>query len=346
MTQQVLVVHKPEKHVTHMQTPIAVIASIASYLPEKVLTNDDLAAIVDTSDEWITSRTGIRERRIAAADEYTSTLGAKAAQKLLEHYHCDPATIELIIVSTMTPDYLCPSTAALIQQQIRATHAAAIDINAACSGFVYGLTMAKACIESGMYRTILLIAAEKNSAFIDFTDRNTCVLFGDGASACLIRNGGEGLRVRTACLGASGEERDLITINAGGSRLPASPTSYQEKQHVLRMNGKELFKHAVRRMEESINECLQRADVRIQDLRWLVPHQANVRIIDAVAKRFDIAKDHVAITLGTVANTSSSSIPIALDILRTSDQIHHKDLLLLTAVGGGLTWGSVLLEDQ
>ena len=329
-----------------MDKSTAIITSIASYLPEKILTNDELTSMVNTSDEWITTRTGIRERRIAANDEFSSTMGAKAAQKVLDQSTCAPEEIDLIIVSTMTPDYLCPSTAALIQRDIGATKAAAFDISAACSGFVYGLAVAKAFIESGLYRTILLIATEKNSAFTDFTDRNTCVLFGDGASACLIRNEGKGLHIRTTVLGASGSESDLIQIKGGGSRLPASPTSYEDKMHVIQMNGKEVFKHAVRRMEESINDCLTLSNIRVQDLRWLVPHQANIRNIEADAKRFDLPKERVAITLEKVANTSSSTIPIALDMLRNSGQIVPHDLLLLTAVGGGLTWGAVLLEDQ
>ena len=322
----------------------AVITGIASYLPEKILTNQDMAAMVDTSDEWITSRTGIRQRHVAADDEFASTMGAEAARRVLKKVGVDPLSIDFIIVSTMTPDYLCPSTAALIQHQIGAAHAAAVDIGAACSGFVYGLTMCKSFIESGLYKQILFVSTEKNSAFVDFTDRNTCVLFGDGASACLIRNEGPGLAIRTTTLGASGEGSDLIYIKAGGCRLPASPTSHQEKQHYLKMNGKEVFKHAVRRMEESVNICLDRAGLKPSDLRWLIPHQANSRIIDALAKRFDIPIDRVAVTLGNFANTSSSTIPIAIELLQDSGQIAKKDLLLLTAFGGGLTWGSILLE--
>jgi 3-oxoacyl-[acyl-carrier-protein] synthase-3 len=322
----------------------AIITSIASYLPEKILTNDDMASMVDTSDEWITSRTGIRQRHVAAADEFASTMGAQAARRVLTRSNTDPKSLDLIIVSTMTPDYLCPSTAALIQHEIGATGVAAVDISAACSGFVYGLTMCKAFIESKMYRNILFISTEKNSAFVDFTDRNTCVLFGDGACACLIQDHGKGLTIRTTTLGASGEGSDLIHIKAGGSRLPASPTSYEEKLHYLKMNGKEVFKQAVRRMEESINVCLKEAKIEASDLRWLIPHQANARIIDALAKRFDIPTERVAITVDKFANTSSSTIPIALEFLQTSGQIAPKDLLLLTAFGGGLTWGSILLE--
>jgi 3-oxoacyl-[acyl-carrier-protein] synthase-3 len=260
-------------------------------------------------------------------------MGAQAAKKALEHVHCQPTDVDLIIVSTMTPDYLCPSTAALIQQALGATNAAAVDIGAACSGFVYGLTMAKAFVESNLYQCILLVSTEKNSAFVDYTDRNTCVLFGDGASACLIRRGGKGLCIRTTHLGASGEESDLILIKAGGCRLPASPTSHQEKLHCLQMNGKELFKHAVRRMEEAVNTCLNTAGVAASSLRWLVPHQANIRIIDALAKRFAIPEDRVAVTIEAFANTSSSTIPIALDKLQTEGKINPSDLILITAIG-------------
>ena len=320
----------------------AVITTIASYLPKKILTNQDMAAMVDTTDEWITSRTGIRQRHVAAEDEFASTMGAEAAKRVLCKTGADPASVDFIIVSTMTPDYLCPSTAALIQHQIGAVNAAAVDISAACSGFVYGLAMCKALIGSGLYQNILFVSTEKNTAFVDFSDRNTCVLFGDGASACLIRRGGEGLLIRTTTLGASGEGADLIHIKAGGSRHPASSTCQQT--HYLKMNGKEVFKQAVLRMEESVNVCLNEAGLKASDLRWLIPHQANSRIIDALAKRFDIPSDRVAVTLDKYANTSSSTIPIAIEFLQLLGQIARKDLLLLTAFGGGLTWGSTLLE--
>ena len=320
----------------------AVITGIASYLPKKILTNQDMATMVNTSDEWITSRTGIRQRHVAAEDEFASTMGAEAARRVLRKVGADPVSIDFIIVSTMTPDYLCPSTAALIQYEIGAKNAAAVDISAACSGFVYGLAICKGLVESGLYRNILLISTEKNTAFIDFTDRNTCVLFGDGASACLIRKGGEGLAIRTTTLGASGEGADLIHIKAGGSRHPTSSALCPD--HYLKMNGKEVFKQAVRRMEESVNICLDKAGLKPSDLRWLIPHQANARIIDALAKRFDLPADRVAITIDKYANTSSSTIPIAIEFLQLSGQIAPKDLLLLTAVGGGLTWGSTILE--
>lgn len=327
-----------------MNKPIAVITAISSYLPEKILSNDDMAAMVDTSDEWITSRTGIRQRHIAAPDEFASTMGARAAQAVVQKANLSPCDIELIIVSTMTPDYLCPSTSALIQHTIGASRAAAFDISAACSGFVYGLSVAKAYIESGAYKTILFISTEKNSAFVDFTDRNTCVLFGDGASACLIQANSQGLAIETTVLGASGEDSDLLQIKAGGCRLPASPTSHQEKLHCIQMNGKEVFKHAVRRMEGAVTHCLTASNLQSSEIRWLIPHQANLRIIDALAKRFELPKDRVAVTLDTCANTSSSTIPIALERLQQSKLIAPHDRIVLTAFGGGLTWGATLLR--
>ena len=329
-----------------MYTTSAVIRATASYLPQKVLTNNDLSKMVETSDEWIVTRTGIKERRIATDLEYSSTMGEKAAKKVLSESNCDPASIDLIIVSTMTPDYLTPATAALIQHSIGATKAASFDFNAACSGFVYGLATAKAFIESNLASKILLISTEKNSAFVDYTDRNTCILFGDGASACLIERGGPGLAITSTQLGSSGEGADLIKISAGGCRLPATNESVAERKHFLQMNGKELFKHAVRRMEESVNETLEASKTAPENIRWLIPHQANLRIIDALAKRFSIPQDRVVVTIDKFANTSSSTIPIALDLLLRENKIANNDILLLTAFGGGLTWGTVLLKAQ
>lgn len=324
-------------------SPKAFIKSVASYLPERVLTNVDLEKLVDTSNEWIVARTGIKERRIARPDEYPSTMGIEASKRVLAATGTDPRDIDLIIVSTMTPDYLCPSTAALIQSSIKATRAGAVDIQAACTGFIYGLSIAKAYIESGIYQTILLVSSEKNSAFVNYSDRNTCVVFGDGAGACLITRNGPGLAIGAIDLGASGEEADLIQIPAGGSRLPASATSYTDNLHSIQMNGREVFKHAVRRMEESIHACLTKASLTPSDIKWLIPHQANLRIIDALAKRFDIDSSKVMITIDTFANTSSSTIPIALDLLLSKNEIQPLDRILLTAFGGGLTWGSAIL---
>ena len=321
----------------------AIITSIASYVPETVLTNADLETMVETSDEWIVARTGIKERRIAGPNEFTSTMAAEAAKRVLARSKIDPLDIDLILVTTMTPDYLCPSTACLVQAAIKATNAGAVDIEAACTGFIYGLSMAKAYIESGMYQTILVIASEKNSVFTNYADRNTCIIFGDGAGAALITKNGRGLSIDAVHLGASGEEADLLKIPAGGCRLPSSATSFDEKLHTMQMNGRELFKHAVRRMEESILACLAKVSLTPADINWLVAHQANLRIIDALAKRFEIDASKVPVTIDSFGNTSSATIPITLDVLLNKHILQPRERIALTAFGGGLTWGSAIL---
>ncbi len=325
----------------------AVIRAIGSYLPDSVLSNRDLESMVETSDEWIVSRTGIRERRIASAHEHSSTMGIEASKIALQKANIQPTQVDLIITSTMTPDFLCPSTAALIQHGIGAPQAAAFDLQAACSGFLYGLATAKAFVENGQAKTVLLVATEKNSAFVDYTDRNTCILFGDGASACLITQGesglSSGLSIDHVCLGADGELADLISIPAGGSRMPSSPTSHQEKAHTLKMSGREVFKHAVRRMEAAAKECLDATNTPEKDISWLIPHQANIRIMEAIAKRFSIPWDRVAQTIEKYANTSASTIPLAIDYTQSQHPFQQGDKFLLAAFGGGLTWGAALL---
>lgn len=326
-----------------VKAPTARIIKMKSYLPKQILTNQDLEKMVETSDEWIVSRTGMRERRLAAQDEFTSDLGASAAQLLLDEAQVPPKSIDLILVTTMSPDYISPSTAGLIQAKIGATNAAAMDIQAACSGFLYGLSTAKAFIESGIYKTVLLIAAEKMSAFIDYKDRRTCVLFGDGASAALICGEGEGFQVDAICLGADGSMADLVIIPAGGSRLPASVETVSQGQHFFQMSGSEVFKHAVRRMTAACKECLKKAQIAEEDVDWLVPHQANERILDAMAKQFNIPIDKVYKTLHKYGNTSASSIAIALEELIQEHPSKDGDHILLTAFGGGLTWGASVL---
>ena len=323
---------------------IATIRSVASYVPEKVLTNHDLSLMVETSDEWITTRTGISERRIALSDEYPSTMGTQAAKKALAKAGIGAEELDLIIVCTMSPDFLTPSTGSLIQKNLCAVNAATFDIQAACAGFIYGLSIAKGFIESRMYQKILVISAEKNSSFVDYTDRNTCVLFGDGAGAAVVAAGGSGMRITQIDLGCDGTESDLISIQAGGSRNPATLQTIEEKQHYIQMKGKEVFKHAVLRMEESIEKCLKKAHLQNTDISFLVPHQANIRIIEALVKRFEIPKDKVVITIDKYANTSSSTIPIALAYLLENQTVHSGERLLLTAVGAGLSWGSALLQ--
>jgi len=319
------------------------IIGLGSYLPKRILTNQDLERMVETSDEWIVSRTGMRERRIAAEDEFPSDMGAQAALSALRSADLRPEDIDMIVVASMSPDYISPSTANLIQAKIKAENAAAMDIQAACTGFLYALSTARAFIEAGIYRNILIIATEKMSAFIDYKDRATCVLFGDGAGAAIVGSRGEGLRIDTLCLGSDGQLADLVKIPAGGSRNPATEATVQQGMHYFQMSGNEVFKHAVRRMSMASRECLAKAGLEETDVSWLVPHQANKRIIDAIAKNFNIPENKVYQTVHKYGNTSASSIAIALNELMQEQEFQEGEHLLLTAFGGGLTWGAAIL---
>lgn len=319
------------------------ITGLGSYLPEQILTNQDLEKIVETSDEWIFSRTGIKERRIAGLQEFTSDMGVKAAHKALEAAGLAVTQIDLILVATMTPDYISPSTAALIQGALGAKQAAAFDLQAACAGYLYGLSMAKAYIESGMYQNILFISTEKLSSFIDYKDRSTCVLFGDGASAAVISNKGAGFEINQVCLGCDGSLSELLYIPGGGSRNPASLATLEQGLHYLKMNGKEIFKYAVRQMQASALECLQKSGLALDSISWLIPHQANVRIIDAIAKNLNIPDEKVYKTVHKYGNTSAASLAIALDELVQEASINSGEHLLLVAFGAGLTWGATIL---
>ncbi len=319
------------------------IIGTGSYVPQRVLSNRDLEQMVETSDEWIFTRTGMKERRIAKEDEYTSDMGLQAAQRALADANVEPAQIDLILFATLTPDYLFPSTACLLQAELKAVNAAAVDIQAACTGYLYGLSMAKAYIESGLYRTVLIVAAEKLSSIVNYKDRNTCVLFGDGAAACVVADRGQGLFVRAVNLGADGELAELLILPAGGSRQPASLETVSGDLHYLRMEGKEVFKHAVRRMESATKLSLECAGVAEENISWLIPHQANIRIIEALAKRFQVPIEKVYMTLHKYGNTSASSLGIALDELLKEQKIAIGENIVLTAFGAGLTWGSSLL---
>lgn len=320
------------------------IVGMASYLPEKKLTNQDLEKLVETSDEWIVSRTGISERRIAEKGEGSADLGFKAARKLLDEKGIDPSSVDVILVATMTPDYLAPSNAALIQAKLSAVNAAAVDFQAACTGFLYGLSLAKGYIESGMYNRVLLIATEKMSAFVDYTDRNTCVLFGDGASAALIEGTGDGLFIDSISLGADGSNPEIAWIPAGGGLHPASHESIEKRDHFFKMQGKELFKHAVRKMSKAAFVCMEKSGIQEKDLNWIIPHQANLRIIDAVAKSFEVDSQVVYRTIHKYGNTSASSVAIALDELMRQEALPEDAILLLIAFGAGLTWGASVLK--
>ncbi len=320
------------------------IIGTGSFLPERILTNQDLERMVETSDEWIVSRTGMRERRIAGPHQSPSIMGIHAAQKALAESTIAVEDIDMILVATMTPDYITPSTAALIQAKLGATKAAALDIQAACTGFLYALSIAKAYIESGLYQHILVVATEKLSSIIDYTDRNTCVLFGDGASAAIISHQGKGFSIDSFCLGADGEVCDLLKIPAGGACQPPSVESVANGLHFLRMDGKEVFKHAVRRMTAAAKECLSKAGLMEDEINWLVPHQANIRIIEAIAKSFSIANEKVYKTLHKYGNTSASSVAIALEELIHEEQIQTGERILLIGFGAGLTWGAAILS--
>lgn len=322
---------------------LAHIIGTGSYLPERILSNSDLEKMVETTDEWIVTRTGMKERRLARADEFTSDMGIEAAKRALVSANRSAEEIDLILVATCTPDYLFPSTAALIQAALKATKAGAFDFQVACTGFIYGLAIAKAFIESGMYKNILVIASEKISAFVDYTDRSTCVLFGDGAAAAVVSDEKRGFAVREACLGADGEVAHMLVLPAGGCREPASHETVDQKRHFLKMDGKETFKHAVRRMESALNECLEKCHLKEEEIHWLVPHQANLRIVDALAKRFNIDPQRVYKTGHKYGNTSASTVAIALDELLLNERVEQGENIVLVAFGAGFTWGSIVL---
>jgi len=320
------------------------IAGVGSYVPAKVLTNADLEKMVDTTDEWITTRTGIKERHIAAKDEFTSDLGTKAALKAMAQAGVGPEDIELIVVATITPDMPFPSTAALIQRKIGAYRAAAFDLEAACSGFIYALEVAQQFIMSRTYDTVLVIGAEKLSSIVDWEDRNTCVLFGDGAGAAVLRNRPNAHGLLTAVMGADGRKADLLFMAGGGSRCPATAESVTARMHYLRMEGKETFKNAVQAMQTAAEEALRRCEIDISRIKLIIPHQANVRIIDAVAECLGAKPEQIFINLHKFGNTSAASVAIALDEAVQSGRVQSGDLLLLIVFGAGLTWGSAVIE--
>jgi 3-oxoacyl-[acyl-carrier-protein] synthase III len=320
------------------------ITGVGSYVPAKVLTNHDLEKMVDTSDDWIVTRTGIRERRIAAKDEFTSDLGAKAAQRAMKMAGVTADQIELIVVATCTPDMPFPSTACLTQQKIGAHRSAAFDLEAACAGFIYGLEIGQQFIMSRTYDTVLVVGAEKLSSITNWKDRNTCVLFGDGAGAVVLQNRPRSHGLLTAVMGADGSKADLLKLPGGGSRCPATAESVSSGQHFLRMQGKETFKHAVQAMETAAQEALRRCQIDISQIKCVIPHQANRRIIDAVGERLGALPDQLFLNLEKYGNTSAASVVIALDEAVLSNRIQRGDLILMVAFGAGLTWGATVIE--
>jgi 3-oxoacyl-[acyl-carrier-protein] synthase-3 len=314
------------------------------YLPERILTNDDLAQRVDTSDEWIRSRTGIAARRIADRREATASMAIRAARQALAVAGLAAQKLDLIIVATATPEYIFPSTACLVQDALGAARAAAFDLSAGCSGFVYALSVAAGLIASGVQRNALVIGAETLSRIVDWQDRNTCVLFGDGAGAVVLEAGrGEGGILATT-LGADGSGGDLLIVPAGGARTPASAASLQKRQHYIQMDGREVYRFATRAMARASREAMDAAGVTTDDVALFVPHQANVRIIESAAKDLGIARDRVYINLQRYGNTSSASIPIALCEAVEEGRLQPGDHVVLVGFGAGLTWGAAVLR--
>jgi 3-oxoacyl-[acyl-carrier-protein] synthase-3 len=320
------------------------ITGVGSYLPARILTNADLEKMVDTSDEWIVTRTGIRSRRLAAKDEFTSDMAAHAAQRAMKKAGVTADQIDLIIVATITPDLPFPATACIVQQKIGARQAAAFDLEAACSGFIYGLEIGQQFIMSRTYDTVLVIGAEKLSSIVDWTDRNTCVLFGDGAGAAVLQSRPNSHGLLTAVMGADGSKGNLIHMPGGGSRCPASAASVDTRLHFLRMEGKETFKNAVQAMLTAAREALSRCELDITKIKCVIPHQANQRIIDAVGERLGATPEQLFINLDRYGNTSAASVAIALDEAVSSGRIQRGDLILLVVFGAGLTWGAAVIE--
>jgi len=318
-----------------------VIKGCGGYLPKRVLTNEDLAKVVDTTDEWIATRTGIKERRIAAKGELTSTMGTAAARAALDNARMDPQDIDLIVLATSTPDQTFPATAVTIQADLGITHGAAFDVQAVCSGFVFALTTADNYLKSGEFRRALVIGSEAFSRILDWDDRGTCVLFGDGAGALVVeaemQNGSTTDRgVLASCLRSDGRYRDKLYVDGG-------PSSTGTVGYV-RMDGPEVFRHAVTNIAEVIDATLKKSGYQASDIDWFVPHQANKRILDGAARKLGLAPERIVITVDKHANTSAASIPLALDAACRDGRIKKGDLVLMEAMGGGFTWGAVLVR--
>ena len=317
-----------------------------SYVPEKILTNDDLSKMVDTSDEWITSRTGIKERRIAAPDESTSDLATQAAREALVDAQISAGDVDLIIVATISPDHFFPATACYVQKNIGADSAVAFDVSAACSGFLYAMTLARQFISTGSCKTALIIGAEKLSSMVNWEDRNTCVLFGDGAGAAVLQRAAPGSDrgVLSTYLGTDGNQTDILVVPGGGSACPITPDNAEERLNTISMAGREVYKHAVTTMRRACERALQGAELTTKDLDMVIPHQANSRIIDAIGDRLDLPAEKIFVNLHKYGNTSAAAVAIALDEAHQSGAIKENDIVVLVAFGAGLTWAGVCVR--
>jgi len=324
----------------------AYIAGTGSAVPERKLTNTDLEKMVDTTDDWIFQRTGMRERRICGPNDSTGSLALAAAQRALENSHTSAQDIDLIIVATLTPEMQTPATSCLLQHMLGIKrHIGCFDLNAACSGFVYAVATAAQFIQTGDYKTVLVVGAETLSRVVDYTDRNTCILFGDGAGAVVMKASDDPKRgLQAFHLGANGEGAQLITIPGGGSKHPACANTIAEKMHYLKMNGREVYKFAVHQMTEAIGKCMTDCGLTAADVRLVVPHQVNQRIIDSATEKMGFPKDKVFVNIHHYGNTSAASVPLALDEAHRANRYQQGDWLIMVGFGAGLTWAGATLR--
>jgi len=320
------------------------ITGTGHYVPDRVLSNFDLEKMVETSDEWITTRTGIKERRMAAKDEQTSDMATKAALKALEQAGIKPIDVDLILVATATPDMLFPATACLVQKKIGASKAACLDIAAACAGFLFGIEIAQQFITSHTHDVVLVIGAEKLTSITNWTDRNTCVLFGDGAGAAVLQHRGSTHGVVSTHIGSDGEFADILFMPGGGSRCPITAENAHMNLATIHMTGKEVYKQAVIAMLSAAQKALDQAGLTIDDIACVIPHQANLRIIEGIADRLKIPIEKFYVNLDRYGNTSAAAVAIALDEANRSGRIKQGDFILMVVFGGGLTWASTVIE--
>lgn len=326
------------------QNQRASITGIGSYLPGKVLTNYDLEKMVDTSDDWIIQRTGIKERRIIENGQITSDLGTQASLRAMEDAGVSPNDLDMIITSTITPDHIFPSTSCFIQQKLGATRASAFDILAACAGFIYALSIGQSFVNSGAMETVLVVGAECLSTITDYTDRTTCVLFGDGAGAVVIQKSSTKHEILSTSLAADGSQADVLIMPGGGAKTPASIESVQQRTHYIQFRGKEVFKLAINNITNLILETVTKNDLTINDIDLIIPHQSNLRIIEATMEKLGLPKEKAFVNIDKYGNTSSASIPIAIDEARKEGRLSKGDIVMLVAFGGGLTWGSSVIQ--
>ena len=322
----------------------ASITGVGSFLPKKVLTNGDLSKMLDTTDEWITKRTGIRERRIVENGVAASDLAVEASLRALNDANVLPTEVDLIVTSTITPDCLFPSTSCYIQEKLGARNAGAFDLLAACAGFVYALSVAKSFVASGAMKTVLVVGTECMSKITDYTDRSTCILFGDGAGAVVVQQGNGGREIITTHLGSDGSQAELLMLPAGGSKLPASRETVDSRLHYIKLRGKEVFKQAIINMVDVITKTAAENNMQVEDIDMIIPHQSNIRIIEAAMEKLKLPREKAFVNINRYGNTSSASIPIAMDEIEKGNMLKPGDTVLLVAFGGGLTWSSSLIK--